>query len=171
MSSPYATNSVILVVLGVVRKSTLERMKWCEFVVVWTLFFYLFWSVKFPHSPILHYAFSSWIEKLMTKTVDCHWENRFVLQYYGAVRKFYLLILWCSALRFKNYLLRSLHKVPVRYVATITSSKIRLHNITYTSSASNYTPSNWYGMLCLFMVVSFILEGHFFSFPKFTCTF
>ena len=23
---------------------------------------------KFPHSPILHYAFSSWIEKTMTKT-------------------------------------------------------------------------------------------------------
>ena len=36
--------------------------------------------VKFPHSPILHYAFSSWIEKTMTKTIDCHWENRFVLQ-------------------------------------------------------------------------------------------
>ena len=44
--------------------------------------------VKFPHSPILHYAFSSWIEKTMTKTIHCHWENRFVLQY-GAVRKFY----------------------------------------------------------------------------------
>ena len=26
--------------------------------------------VKFPHSPILHYAFSSWIEKTMTKTMD-----------------------------------------------------------------------------------------------------
>ena len=36
--------------------------------------------VKFPHSPILHYAFSSWTEKTMTKTIDCHWENRFVLQ-------------------------------------------------------------------------------------------
>ena len=36
--------------------------------------------VKFPHSPILHYAFSSWIEKTMTKTIDCHWENRFFLQ-------------------------------------------------------------------------------------------
>ena len=36
--------------------------------------------VKFPHSPILHYAFSSWIEKTMTKTIDCHWEKRFVLQ-------------------------------------------------------------------------------------------
>ena len=34
--------------------------------------------VKFPHSPILHYAFSSWIEKTMTKTID--WENRFFLQ-------------------------------------------------------------------------------------------
>ena len=28
--------------------------------------------VKFPHSPILHYAFSSWIEKTMTKTIHCH---------------------------------------------------------------------------------------------------
>ena len=28
-------------------------------------------SVKFPHSPILHYAFSSWIEKTMTKTIYC----------------------------------------------------------------------------------------------------
>ena len=37
-------------------------------------------SVKFPHSPILHCAFSSWIEKTMTKTIHCHWENRFVLQ-------------------------------------------------------------------------------------------
>ena len=39
------------------------------------------YCVKFPHSPmpILHYAFSSWIEKTMTKTIHCHWENRFVL--------------------------------------------------------------------------------------------
>ena len=37
-------------------------------------------SVKFPNSPILHCAFSSWIEKTMTKTIHCHWENRFVLQ-------------------------------------------------------------------------------------------
>ena len=28
----------------------------------------------------------------MTKTIHCHWENRFVLQQYGAVRKFYLSI-------------------------------------------------------------------------------
>ena len=31
--------------------------------------------VKFPHSPILHYAFSSWIEKTMTKTIHHHWET------------------------------------------------------------------------------------------------
>ena len=37
-------------------------------------------TVKFPHSPILHYAFSSWIEKTMNKTIHSHWENRFVLQ-------------------------------------------------------------------------------------------
>ena len=29
-------------------------------------------SVKFPHSPILHYAFSSWIEKTVTKTIHFH---------------------------------------------------------------------------------------------------
>ena len=48
--------------------------------------------VKFPHSPVLHYAFSSWIEKTMTKTIHCHWENRFVLQQYEAVQKFYQFI-------------------------------------------------------------------------------
>ena len=26
-------------------------------------------TVKFPHSPILNYAFTSWIEKTMTKTI------------------------------------------------------------------------------------------------------
>ena len=36
-------------------------------------------TVKFPHNPILHYAFSSWTEKTMTK-IHFHWENRFVLQ-------------------------------------------------------------------------------------------
>ena len=36
--------------------------------------------VKFPHSPILHYAFSSWTEKTMTKTIHFRWEKRFVLQ-------------------------------------------------------------------------------------------
>ena len=37
-------------------------------------------AVKFPHSPILHYAFSFWIKETMTKTIHCHWEDRFVLQ-------------------------------------------------------------------------------------------
>ena len=36
-------------------------------------------SVKFLHSLIPHYAFSSWIEKTMTKEIHCRWENRFVL--------------------------------------------------------------------------------------------
>ena len=44
---------------------------------------------KFLHIPILHYAFSSWIETTVTKTIHRHWENRFVLQQYGPVRKFY----------------------------------------------------------------------------------
>ena len=46
-------------------------------------------EIKFPHSPILRYAFTSWIEKTITKTIHFHWENRFVLQWYGAVWKFY----------------------------------------------------------------------------------
>ena len=37
-------------------------------------------SIKFAHSPILHYTFSSWIEKTMKKTIHRHWENRFVIQ-------------------------------------------------------------------------------------------
>ena len=36
--------------------------------------------VKFPHSSILNYAFSSWIEKIMTKTIHCHCENILFLQ-------------------------------------------------------------------------------------------
>ena len=28
--------------------------------------------VKFPHNPIPHYAFSSWIDKTMTKTIHGH---------------------------------------------------------------------------------------------------
>ena len=42
--------------------------------------------VKFLHSSILYYAFSSWIEERMVKTIDCLRENRFVLR---AVWKFY----------------------------------------------------------------------------------
>ena len=38
------------------------------------------YTVKFPQSSILHCAFSSQIEKAMTKTIYCHRENRFVLQ-------------------------------------------------------------------------------------------
>ena len=54
-------------------------------------------SAKFPHSPILHYAFSSWIEKTMTKTIQFHWENRFILQWCGAMRKFYQ-VFFCDIL-------------------------------------------------------------------------
>ena len=47
----------------------------------WLLNVSLIWTprvlVKFPHSPILHYAFSSWIEKTMTKAIDCHWVEIF----------------------------------------------------------------------------------------------
>ena len=31
--------------------------------------------VKFPHSPILHYAFSSWTEETMTKIIHFRWET------------------------------------------------------------------------------------------------
>ena len=37
-------------------------------------------ETKFPQQPHTHYAFSSWIEKTMKKTIHCHWDNRFVLQ-------------------------------------------------------------------------------------------
>ena len=40
----------------------------------------LLFLVKFPHSPKLHYAFSSWIEKTMKKAIQSLWKNRFVLQ-------------------------------------------------------------------------------------------
>ena len=66
-----------------VANSFCLRSCWSTSLVV------LMMLVKFRHSPILHYAFSSWIEKAMTKTIHCHWENRFVLQWHGAVRKFY----------------------------------------------------------------------------------
>ena len=32
---------------------------------------------KVSLNPILHYAFSSWIENKMTKIIHCHWENSF----------------------------------------------------------------------------------------------
>ena len=66
-----------------VANSFCLRSCWSTSLVV------LMMLVKFRHSPILHYAFSSWIEKAMTKTIHCHWENRFVLQWHGALRKFY----------------------------------------------------------------------------------
>ena len=61
------------------------------------------WHLVLSHSPIQHYAFSSWIEKTMKKTIHCHWENRFVLQGYGAVRKFYHIITRCKKI-FKSSL-------------------------------------------------------------------
>ena len=45
-------------------------------------------EVKFPHSPILHYAFSSWIEKTMTKTIHCHWETDLFYNSMGLCRNF-----------------------------------------------------------------------------------
>ena len=44
--------------------------------------------VKFPHSPILHYPFSSWIEKTVTKTIHCHWENIFFYNSMGLCGSF-----------------------------------------------------------------------------------
>ena len=54
-----------------VLRDPLERTKLAKTSGCW---------VKFPHSPILHYTFSSWTEKSITKTIHFHWENRFVLQ-------------------------------------------------------------------------------------------
>ena len=65
-----------------VFKSGLEQklpVTECLVYCVCVLFF-MAKSVKFPHSPILHYASSSWIEKTRTKTIHCHRENIFLFQ-------------------------------------------------------------------------------------------
>ena len=54
-----------------------DHLHYCEIFLA--RFLISFMSVKFPHSPILHYVFSSWIEKTVKKTIHCHWENRFAL--------------------------------------------------------------------------------------------
>ena len=33
------------------------------------------YSARFPHSPILHYAYSSLIKETMAKTTDCLWDK------------------------------------------------------------------------------------------------
>ena len=53
-------------------------MQTCYFQAKSIYFFLVAILVKFPHSPILNYAFSSWIEKTMTKTINFHRENRFL---------------------------------------------------------------------------------------------
>ena len=55
-----------------------DHLHYCEIFLA--RFLISFMSVKFPHSPILHHVFSSWIEKTVKKTIHCHWENRFALQ-------------------------------------------------------------------------------------------
>ena len=55
-----------------------DHLHYCEIFLAHFLISFI--SVKFPHSPILHYVFSSWIEKTIKKTIHCHWENRFALQ-------------------------------------------------------------------------------------------
>ena len=49
--------------------------------------------VKFPYSPILHYAFSSWIEKTMTKTIRCQWETDLFCNSMGLCGNFTLIFL------------------------------------------------------------------------------
>ena len=42
---------------------------------------------SFPHKPIFHYAYSSWIKKIMTKTIDCFWDYDFVWLQHGLILK------------------------------------------------------------------------------------
>ena len=49
-----------------------DHLHYCEIFLAHFLISFI--SVKFPHSPILHYVFSSWIEKtIKKKTIHCHW--------------------------------------------------------------------------------------------------
>ena len=47
--------------------------------------FFLSWSesdwVRYPHSSMLHYAYSTWIMKIMAKRVNCLKDDGFVLKY------------------------------------------------------------------------------------------
>ena len=47
--------------------------------------FFLSWSesdwVRYPHSSMLHYAYSTWIMKIMAKRVNCLQDYGFVLKY------------------------------------------------------------------------------------------
>ena len=45
-------------------------------------------KVKFPHGPILHYVFSSSIEKTMTKAIPCDWETDLFYNRMGLCGKF-----------------------------------------------------------------------------------
>ena len=55
-------------------------ISWSHIWLVMTHYYSGHDGVKFPHRPIVHYAFSSWKQKTVTKTIHFDWENRFVLQ-------------------------------------------------------------------------------------------
>ena len=56
--------SVVFSLVKLLPFQLLLSFNW-DFIVLYSKF-----SVKFPHSPILHYTFSSWREKTMTKTIN-----------------------------------------------------------------------------------------------------
>ena len=49
----------------------------------------------FPHSPIQHFAFSSWIEKTMTKTIHCIGKTDLFYNSIGLCGNFIRLISYC----------------------------------------------------------------------------
>ena len=57
------------------------------------------------HSFIPHYAYSSWINKMMAKTTDYLWDYGFVIKQYGAMQKSYSDVYQLIAcIRFQNTL-------------------------------------------------------------------
>ena len=53
----------------------------------------------------------------MTKTILRHWENNFVLQYYGAVRKFYRVI--CNKSACYHFLIRLKHPSTEKIISDL----------------------------------------------------
>ena len=93
--------------------------------VSWMIVF--LWSafrVKFPHSTILHYAFSSWIEKTMTKKIHCNWENRFFYNCMGLWGNFTAFsrvkkVGWCDIRRTVKQSLERIHRINDTKVLSI----------------------------------------------------
>lgn len=80
--------------------------------------------VKFMHSPILHFALSSWIEKTMTKKIPCNWENRFFYNCMGLWGNFTAFsrvkkVGWCDIRRTVKQSLERIHRINDTKVLSI----------------------------------------------------